>query len=249
MLKVREEMTENFESQKTNCIAILEKVREAGGTAICAGGFPRDYILNQKEIGHNYRASDFDIYIQNDTSKQDIVESFGLNKELIYEKKEGYEGQNDLDSIFTGNYSNPDNGKTFDRFELIFVDTEDIENYVFESFDTSICQAYFDGKEFKTSPEFDKTLETKVITYNTSLNQELISYSFKSHVPKLVGKFSNFTFDFTGINIPKDLTFGWLKRFNNNKLNDKIKTGRRIITSDNYIYLQPEIGNDRKYLF
>lgn len=238
MSKVREEMDENFESQRINCIAVLEKVRAVGGIAICAGGFPRDYILNEKELAYNYRASDFDIYIQNDSSKQDIIESFGLNNGNIFQKKEGYEGQNDLDSIFTGTFSNPNNLSTFDRFELIFIDTDDIENYVFKSFDTSICQAYFDGTQFKTSPEFDKTLETKVVTYNTSLSQDLIDYSFKSHVPKLVGKFSDFTFDFTGVTIPKDVTFGWLKRFNNNKLNDKIKIGKRVVTSDNYIYLE-----------
>jgi hypothetical protein len=192
----RFDMRDILNSQKTNISRMLNWIQDQGFYAICAGGFPRDYILYQKGLGSK-KARDFDIYIASSDRDKDLIKIMKKKAKAFEKLYESYdESINDVKAVYTGQFINSKNDSTFDKFELIFVETDDVRDYVFDKFDLSICQAYYDGEEFKTSKAFKDTLRTKTITYNTELSEDLVEYSFRKHVPKMLKKFGGeFFFD------------------------------------------------------
>lgn len=192
----RFDMREVLNSQKTNISKMLNFIQDQGFYAICAGGFPRDYILYQKGLGTK-KARDFDIYIASSDRDKDLIKIMEKKTKAFEKLYESYDDSiNDVKAVYTGQFVNSKNDSTFDKFELIFVETDDVRDYVFDKFDLSICQAYYDGEDFKTSKAFKDTLRTKTITYNSELSEDLVEYSFRKHLPKMVEKFGGtFFFD------------------------------------------------------
>lgn len=173
----------------------LKFLKDRGIDAVCAGGFPRDYVLNEPTRG------DVDIYIP--------VKDHKVDKKMIALLKDLKGSQ----PIHSNNYKKSMNnlvwieqkhvysGGIFSEFscdlQLIFVQTDDIKKYVFDNFDVSICQCYYDGKSFYESDAFKKTKLNKIITVNTKLTEEQLAYSFKMHLEKVLRKFRHYKLDFS----------------------------------------------------
>jgi hypothetical protein len=175
----------------------LKFLKDRGIDAVCAGGFPRDYVLNEPTRG------DVDIYIP--------VKS--KSKELSGKINDMLDSLDSTTTIHSNNYKKAMNnlvwieqkhvysGGIFSEFscdlQLIFVQTDDIKKYVFDNFDVSICQCYYDGKSFYESDAFKKTKLNRIITVNNKLTEEQLAYSFKMHLEKVLRKFPHYKLDFS----------------------------------------------------
>jgi len=239
---------EVLEKQKENCSELLAKLNSIGLEAICAGGFPRDYMLNENKLGMQ-KARDFDIYIKGTYTDDMIQDLYKINlvTDVVMAKNTGIDPRtgleydlvmNDIDGILKGIFTGTN--RTFDSYELIFVDTnKSLDNYVFENFDVSICKATFDGTNFVGSKDFYETINSRKITFNTKLSPELKDYSFKKHINKLVSKFNtNFMFDFSNIEVPNFAVLDGYKLIKPTKIARKVHAGRIVMDSKNEILVR-----------
>ena len=206
---------EILEKQKDVTSRLLKKLKSFGLETICAGGFPRDYLIAQENVWGQC-ARDMDIYIKYDekTFSQQIqkIKHLGLdnlNKGTGSNYPEA--GINGIKHVYGARFSEKG---AYHKFDLIFVDTKkDLDTYVFSEFDFSICKAIFDGEEFRTSPEFDSTMKTGVITITKGLPELAVNHSLKKHLGKLLRKFKDkLTFDLSNVTIPKGASYYGLKR-------------------------------------
>lgn len=197
-----------IDNQKTNCTELINLIKKEGFEVICAGGFPRDYRLNKEGIGSNIRARDLDLYVKYTDDYDKLIKKLKCDNLHVEESFSEYtKTMNGVSKIYTGTYNSKVISGGFDKFEIIFIKHDkDLKDYVFTSFDVSICMAVFDGTDFHYSDSFEETLKTKVITFNGSLDRDLIDYSFKKHMPKLAEKFKDeFTLDVSNIKAPESV--------------------------------------------
>ncbi len=90
--------------------------------------------------------------------------------------------------------------------------------------------ATYDGIEFKELPDFTKTMETKIITFNDNLGYDETLYGFKTHVAKITCRFTRNGFRYEGYN-PK---------FSGERVNCKLITRTRLadkmLEKDKWLY-------------
>ena len=163
----------------------ISDLANLGIKAIVAGGFARDYYL-----GKHFK--DIDIYVEStkgNPAVYNILTDKGVDGSVFYPKgARFYKGLNNLLEVYES-YRHKHNIV----IQIMEVDTNDIQKYVFEQFDLSICQILFDGNKIIPSDNFLKTIETKQITLNDKLTDEQLKYAFKRHIFKVLDKYNEYT--------------------------------------------------------
>lgn len=234
--------TDKMLAQKNAADKFLNEIKKYTDEVIIAGGFARDWICRTKYDLDVYPI-DVDIYVKDNPSLMRWLQEMD-DKDVCQEETSRYEGLNNLKKVykFYGHFTAIEGelfGKMYDvEFQVIVLDTHlDIETYVHNHFDLSICMATYDGKDFKELEPFIKTMETKVITFNDELGFKETEYGFKKHVAKISCRFARYGFIYEGFN-PKFTGYKFnCKLVNRNRLSDKIITDNKwLYRTKNYYY-------------
>jgi hypothetical protein len=241
--------TDEMLAQKNGADKFLTQIRKYTDEVIIAGGFARDWVLRTK-YDYDTTINDVDLYVKFTPSLKRWLEDM-KSKDICEEQTNGYKGLNNLDSVYKFYTQFPKEGTnelfapTFDvEFQVIVLNTElDIETHVKDHFDLSICMVTYDGNDFKELPDFTKTLETKIITFNDKLGFQETEYGFKKHVAKITCRFAGKGFKYEGYN-PK---FGGerynCKLINRTRLSDKMmEENKWLYKTKNYYYYDENAG-------
>jgi hypothetical protein len=207
---------------------ILEKLGAKGLEAVVAGGMPRDYILNQKNLAVR-EINDIDVYIKVPKGFKE-VNTYTLNSRGFEKVNSRYKGINKMKAVYSGTYTYGIEGAWT---QLIFVECDNLRDYVNEHFDLSICQVVYKDGKFIELPDFRKTIETGIVTFNPRLDMKSLEYSFnQGHIKKIFFKFrEKFTFD--GLTKDNFLEYGYrAKAINRTKLADKMAKNVVFKTKD-----------------
>lgn len=246
------EPTDVMLAQKNGADKFLKQIRKYTDEVIIAGGFARDWILRTK-YGYETSSNDVDLYVKYDPSLAKWLKDMH-SQDVCEEHTSGYKGLNNLEKVyrFYTQFPTEEDDSSDDlfspshnvEFQVIVLNTDlDIETYVKDHFDLSICMATYDGTDFKELPEFIKTVETKIVTFNDSLGYQETEYGFKKHVAKITCRFATFGFIYEGYN-PK---FGG-KRYNcklikRTRLADKVMEANKwLYRTKNYYYYDENAG-------
>jgi len=171
---------------------LLSQFKSRGVPATICGGFVRDTLLYDNNMCPPNAFNDIDVYVN--SKDYTGIEDFKLKfKSLPYfevlqgvEKSRYTDHDSDIVEIFETRCP-----KSHNKVQIIIINTDkNITQYIQDKFDLSINMVAYDGFNFFKSPEFLKTLETKIIRINPNVDVEnLIA---KGRIKKMGLRFHDF---------------------------------------------------------
>lgn len=223
---------------------MLNTIKNYTDNVIIAGGFARDWILKTK-YNIDTTIADVDVYVKSNSSLKRWLDDLS-SKGVVEELTNQYEGLNNLDKVYRSLISCSVDKKGLllsenymVEFQIILINTDlNIEDYVHKHFDLSICMATYDGVDFKELPDFTKTMETKIVTFNDDLGYKETEYGFRKHVAKITCRFARFGFKYEGYNYKFTGNKHRCKLINRNRLSDKMMEDHKYLykTTKYYYY-------------
>ena len=164
---------------------VLAKLQTVFSEAIIGGGALRD-------LDYDKSVKDVDIFIPITCCPDGLFDSYimemfaGTDIKALPAALYGQEHEINFSRIIYAVYEVNLHGKPFN----IIITNND--GYDIGTFDFSICQIKFDGKEFTTTEAYEETKRTKVITLMT--NKQSVE-RVSGRVERLRAKFPDFKFD------------------------------------------------------
>lgn len=236
-------------AQKNGADKFLNHVRKYTDEVVIAGGFARDWVLRTK-YDYDTTINDVDLYVKFNPSLKKWLEDMKY-QDVCEEQTNGYKGLNNLDSVYRFHTTFPkeDSDELFAEtfkveFQVMVLNTElDIETYVKDHFDLSICMVTYDGNVFKELPDFTKTVKTRIITFNEELGFQETAYGFKKHVAKITCRFAGKGFKYDGYNPMFGGTRHYCKLINRTRLSDKMmEENKWLYRTKKYYYYDENAG-------